>query len=80
MSKEVAEQIKVLRFNCLKEKIGISRSSVYNKMNPNSKYYDEEFPKPIRLGESTVGWRESDVDAWLGSRPRAVGRKKSENF
>jgi len=67
-----ATQINILRLKHLKEKTGISRSTVYNKMNPDSKYYDAEFPRPIRLGGSSVGWRESDVDAWLESRPRAI--------
>lgn len=59
---------KILRLKRLKEKMGISGSSIYNKLNPRSKYFDETFPKPIRLGASSVGWLESEVDAWLASR------------
>lgn len=62
---------KVLRLKRLKEKTGISGSSIYNKINPRSKYYDETFPKPIRLGLGTVGWLEFEVDAWLDSRASA---------
>lgn len=76
MSKEAAAQINILRLTRLKEKTGISRSTVYNKMNPGSKYYDAEFPKPVRLGDSSVGWLESDVDAWLASRPQAIKHVK----
>jgi prophage regulatory protein len=63
---------KILRLRRLKEKTGISRSSVYNKLNPRSKYYDATFPKPIRLGAASVGWLEADVEAWLVSRPQAT--------
>ncbi|MGF6766024.1 prophage regulatory protein [Paraburkholderia sp. GAS33] len=56
---------KILRLKALKLKTGISGSSVYNKTNPRSKYYDPTFPKPVRLGASSVGWLESEVDAWL---------------
>ncbi|MBP0635902.1 AlpA family transcriptional regulator [Cupriavidus sp. AcVe19-6a] len=63
---------KVLRLKRLKEKTGISGSSIYNKLNPRSKYYDETFPKPIRLGLGAVGWLEVEVDAWLTSRPQAL--------
>ena len=30
-----------------------------------------EFPRPIKLGERAVGWRHSDVEAWLESREPA---------
>ncbi|NUA25991.1 helix-turn-helix transcriptional regulator [Cupriavidus basilensis] len=62
----------ILRLKKLKEKTGISGSSIYNKLNPQSKYYDEAFPRPIRLGLSAVGWLESEVDAWLASHPQAA--------
>jgi prophage regulatory protein len=26
------------------------------------------FPRPVRLGVRAVGWRESDIVAWLASR------------
>lgn len=29
-----------------------------------------EFPSPIKLGARAVGWRRSDVEAWLASRER----------
>lgn len=59
---------KILRIKRLKEKTGLSGSSVYNKLNPRCKYFDETFPKPIRLGASSVGWLESEVEAWIASR------------
>lgn len=72
MSDSAKSLQKILRLKRLKEKTGISGSSIYNKLNPRSKYYDETFPKPIRLGLGAVGWHESEVDAWLTSRPHAV--------
>ena len=29
-----------------------------------------QFPKPIKLGPNTIGWRQGDVTTWLESRPR----------
>ncbi|WBU53986.1 AlpA family transcriptional regulator [Paracoccus sp. SCSIO 75233] len=29
-----------------------------------------DFPVPIRLGKRAVGWKRSDVGAWLESRAR----------
>lgn len=31
-----------------------------------------DFPAPIRLGARAVGWRRSDVEAWLASREKAA--------
>lgn len=51
----------IIRLKRLISILGISRSSVYLKINPRSKYYDPLFPKNIHLGEKTVGWVLSDV-------------------
>lgn len=58
----------ILRLGNLKKKLKISGSSVYNKLNSESKYFDITFPKPIRLGASSVGWLESEVDDWIEAR------------
>ncbi len=31
---------------------------------------DGTFPQPIKLGPSSIGFRESEVIAWLSTRPR----------
>ena len=59
---------KVLRMKMMTEKTGVSRSSTYNKLNPANKHFDPSFPKPIRLGARSVGWLESEVDAWIATR------------
>ncbi|WP_297538320.1 AlpA family phage regulatory protein [Roseovarius sp.] len=51
---------------------GLSRSSIYAKLDPSSAYYDQSFPKPIKLGKRAVGWREADIAAWLESRTQDV--------
>lgn len=58
---------KVLRIKRLKEKLPMSSASIYNKLNPRSKYYDETFPRPIRLGMGSVGWLEAEVDDWIAT-------------
>ena len=47
---------------------GLSRSSIYAKMDPRSPHHDPAFPKPVRLGKRAVAWRESDIIAWMNSR------------
>lgn len=77
MSATAAPMKKVLRVKHMKEKLAISVASLYNKMNPRSKYHDATFPLPIRLSAGSgssgaVGWIESEVDAWLESRQHAA--------
>ena len=46
----------------------LSRTTVYDKMNPKSKRYDESFPRPIKLSLSAIGWFEQDIVDWLNSK------------
>ncbi|WP_231499211.1 helix-turn-helix transcriptional regulator [Comamonas aquatica] len=55
----------ILRLRQLLKALGISRSTVYLRINPKSKYYDPVFPKPIRLGAKAVGWVLSDVNDYI---------------
>ncbi|HHJ4458265.1 helix-turn-helix transcriptional regulator [Citrobacter braakii] len=62
------QPLRILRMAELTALLGISRSSIYEKLNPKSRYYDADFPKPIRLGAASVGWRSTSVDEWIASR------------
>jgi len=55
----------VIRTPELLYQLGVSRSTVWRweKSCP-------DFPKRIRLGERSVGWLRSEVNAWLASRDR----------
>ena len=57
--------IKVLRIKDLMRKIGMARSTIYDRINPKSPRYDSAFPKPIKLGLSAVGWLEHEINAWV---------------
>ena len=48
-------------------KTGLGRSTIYRLMRRG------EFPTPIRIGPRAVRWPQSELDAWLASRPRATG-------
>lgn len=56
----------ILRRPKVQQVVGLSRSTIYAKVAEGS------FPPPIKLGKRAVGWRESDIDAWLASRPVAT--------
>lgn len=71
MSEIFNKQYKVLRIKPVKAKTGLCRATIYNKLDPRSKYYDPHFPKRIRLGAAAVGWIEAEIDAWIASRVAA---------
>lgn len=49
----------ILRRKQVEQRIGLSRSFIYKGIQEGT------FPKPIPLGVRAVGWRESDIQAWL---------------
>lgn len=55
---------RILRLPDVKARTGLSRSSIYAYIK------DGKFPQHIALGERSVGWYESEVDAWVASRQR----------
>lgn len=57
--------LRVLRLKQLQGRIGLSRSTIYDRLNTSSPRYDENFPKPFRLGGVAVGWLESEVESWI---------------
>ncbi len=44
---------------------GLSKATIYRYMDKGA------FPRPIPLGERSVGWIEEEVMAWLVSRAQA---------
>lgn len=53
----------ILRLRCVLQRVGLSRSTLYHMVAAG------QFPSAVALGERAVGWRASDIDAWLASRP-----------
>jgi len=57
--------VQVLRISDVIAITGLCRSSIYNKLNPKSPYYDQNFPKSFKLGLRTTGWLKADVENWI---------------
>ncbi|RYZ90329.1 MAG: AlpA family transcriptional regulator [Proteobacteria bacterium] len=64
---------RVLRLREVMDRVGLSRSTIYDRINKTSPRYDETFPKPVKLGQSAVGWIESSVDHWISELKQRVG-------
>lgn len=50
---------RILRRREVEARTGLSLSSIYKKLA------DHTFPKPIKLGGRSVGWLETEIDAWI---------------
>jgi len=68
---------RILRIKQVIERTGLSRSTIYDWMNPKSKRYDNSFPQAFKLnanatkGTGSVGWLESSIDEWIELRMAA---------
>jgi prophage regulatory protein len=52
----------ILRLPTVKARTGLARSTIYLRMAQGT------FPRPIQLGERSVGWVEDAIEAWLEGR------------
>jgi prophage regulatory protein len=62
------EPIRILRRRQVEARLAIGRSTIYDLMR-----YDQEFPRPVRIGARAVGWVESEINDWLAQRMAARG-------
>ncbi len=53
---------KFIRLPEVKNKTGLSRSSIYLRMS------NAEFPQSISLGGRAIGWLNADIEQWLDER------------
>ena len=51
----------------VERRTGLSRSTLYRKMGEGT------FPVPLKVSERAVRWRESEICAYVDSRPRSYG-------
>ena len=52
----------IIRLKQVKQRTGLSRSSIYLAMNRGN------FPRKIALGARSVGWIEDEIDSFLRTR------------
>lgn len=53
----------VLRTKDVLNMLGISRTTLYAWMQGS------DFPPSLKLGARVVGWRYTEIEAWIASRP-----------
>lgn len=64
-----ASVTRILRLPELRQRIGLANTAIYARLDPDSKYFDATFPRPVPLGSServrATGWVEAEVEEWL---------------
>ncbi|WP_198139503.1 AlpA family phage regulatory protein [Ralstonia sp. A12] len=66
---------KVVRLAQVRALTGLSRSSIYNRMDERSPHYDPTFPRQFPLGltvGSAVGWDAAEVETWVATQAERV--------
>ncbi len=61
------EQDRLLTRRDIEKRCQIARTTIYRLMRAG------QFPEPIKIGPRAVRWPQSEIEAWLASRPRATG-------
>jgi prophage regulatory protein len=46
----------------LRQKVGLSRSQIYKLIQ------QEQFPRPVKLGEKVSVWVDSEVEEWMSKQ------------
>ncbi len=62
---------RILRRPALLEITGLSAATIYRWIEQGT------FPRPVQLGPNSVGWRASEVEAWIESREPIGGNGAS---
>ncbi|WP_138431877.1 helix-turn-helix transcriptional regulator [Fodinibius saliphilus] len=57
---------KLIRPNALAEKLGISISTLYERMK------EPDFPRKVRISKQAVGFRESEVMEWIEANTEII--------
>lgn len=54
-------EIRLLRLADVSAQVGLSRSTIYKRMDEGT------FPRPVDLGPNVVRWRSTDIVSWINS-------------
>lgn len=65
---ELLENLKeaLIRRQDVERMTGLGRTAIWERLNPDSKYFDPDFPRPVSLGAgNNLRWVESEVHGWV---------------
>ena len=53
----------LLRIQAVCNMVGLGKTTIWNKLNRQSPYFDASFPQPIRIGKRAVTWDRHEITA-----------------
>lgn len=56
----------ILRLPAVMQAVGLKSTEIWNRIKAGT------FPKPKALGPRARGWRQSEIQEWIDSRPTAT--------
>jgi len=56
-----ADGEQILRVSQVMGRVGLRRTAIYSWVKAG------KFPAPVKLGSRAIGWRKSDIDAFINS-------------
>ena len=65
---QYATAYRLLRRKQVEQAIGLSRSTIYSRLDPKSRHHDPDFPKPIKIGATSIAFVESEVQNYIAHR------------
>lgn len=68
----------LLKLKDVVTRTGLSRSSIYNRLDRKSPHYDHTFPRQVSIGGASVAWVEKEVEEWILSRIKMRGEHMGE--
>ncbi|OTG78936.1 AlpA family transcriptional regulator [Acinetobacter terrae] len=45
--------------------VGVRRSTIYEMMVEDSKYYDPMFPKKVKITQNRISWSAWEINQWI---------------
>jgi len=67
MSTDTSDLV-IIRRSQVENRIGLSRSAIYDRLDESSPRHDPSFPRPIKLGTGKnppIGFIEAEVNTWI---------------
>ena len=71
MERVIKKPTRILRWQEVHDRIGLSHSQIYNLINQKDGAGNALFPPPIKLGVRASGWLESEIESWISRRVAA---------
>jgi len=63
-----SKQSFIIKLQEVISRTSLSRSTIYSKLDNKSSQYDPDFPASIKLGASSVGWLELEIEEWINDK------------